>query len=91
MNEEKELLSLPYAYDTSKENVQPQQVQHPTLSLQQEQELEDAVIAFIPSILDAAQGEGDLLGLEISKSTNEAQDDCVGVVRDTTGSDGVGG
>ena len=56
MNEEK-LLSLPYADDTSKENVS-QQVQRPTLSLQQEQELNDAVIAFIPSILDAEQ-DGD--------------------------------
>ena len=54
MNEEK-LLPLPYADDISKENVQPQQVQRPTLSLQQEQELNDAVIAFIPSILDAEQ------------------------------------
>jgi len=59
MNEEK-LPSLPYAADdTSKENVQPQQVQRPTLSLQQEQELNDAVIAFIPSILDAAQDSSD--------------------------------
>ena len=54
MNEEK-LLPLPYADDISKENVQPQQVQRPTLSLQQEQELNVAAIAFIPSILDAAQ------------------------------------
>ena len=58
MNEEKELPSLPFADDTSKENV-PQQVQRPTLSLQQEQELNDAVIAFIPSILDAVQDGGD--------------------------------
>ena len=58
MNEEK-LLSLPYADDTSKENIQPQQVQRPTLSLQQEQELNDAVIAFMPSILDAVQEGGD--------------------------------
>jgi len=56
---EKEFPSLPYAADdTSKENVQPQQVQRPTLSLQQEQELNDAVVAFIPSILDAAQDIG---------------------------------
>ena len=34
MNEEKELPSS-YADDTSKENIQPQQVQRPTLSLQQ--------------------------------------------------------
>ena len=60
MNEEK-LLPLPYADDTSKENIQPQQVKRPTLSLQQEQELNDAVIAFIPSILEAAQ-DGDKCG-----------------------------
>jgi len=57
MNEEKELPSLSYAdEDASKENI-PQQVQRPTLSLQQEQELNDAVVAFIPSILDAIHGE----------------------------------
>ena len=95
MNEE-ELPSLPYADDTSKENIPQQKSQRPTLSLQQEQELEDAVVAFIPSILDAVQGDGggggDLLGLETSKPTNEVQGgDSLGVVRDTTGNDGVGG
>ena len=91
MNDEEKLPSLPYADDTSKENI-PRQVQRPTLSLQQEQELEDAVVAFIPSILDAVQGGGDLLGLETSKPTNEVQGgDSLGVVRDTTGNDGVGG
>jgi len=83
MNEE-ELLSLPYADDTSKENIQPQQVQHPTLSLQQEQELNDAVIAFIPSILDAAQEGGGGGG---SGSTSIGD----GVVQDTTCNDGVDG
>ena len=85
MNEEKELPSSSYADDASKENVQPQQGQRPTLSLQQEQELNDAVIAFIPSILDAAQ-DGDKGG---SGSTSVG--DGVGVVRDTTCDDGVGG
>ena len=92
MNDEEKLSSLPYADDTSKENIPQQKSQRPTLSLQQEQELEDAVVAFIPSILDAVQGEDDLLGLETSKPTNEVQGgDSLGVVRDTTGSDGVDG
>ena len=91
MDDEEKLSSLPYADDTSKENI-PRQVQRPTLSLQQEQELEDAVVAFIPSILDAVQGDGggggDLLGLETSKPTNEVQGgDSLGVVRDTTGNE----
>ena len=84
MNEEKELPSLPFAADdTSKENV-PQQVQRPTLSLQQEQELNDAVIAFIPSILDAVQDGGDGGGCG-STSIGD------GVVRDTAGNDGGDG
>ena len=90
MNEEKELPSLSYADDTSKENVQPQQVQRPTLSLQQEQELNDAVVAFIPSILDSVQGEGDLLGSETKKPTYEVQGGG-GRGSTTTGNDGVGG
>ena len=85
MNEEKELPSSSYADDASKENVQPQQVQRPTLSLQQEQELNDAVIAFIPSILDAAQDD------DKGGSGSTSVGDGVGVVRDTTGNDGVGG
>ena len=87
MNEEEKLPSLPYAEYTSKENI-PQQVQRPTLSLQQEQELNDAVVAFIPSILDDVQCEGDLLGLEINKPTNEVQDGGGG---GSMGNDGVGG
>ena len=86
MNEEKEFPSLPYADDTSKENIQPQQVQRPTLSLQQEQELNDAVVAFILSILDAAQ---DSSGGGGSGSTSIG--DGVGVIRDTTCNDGVDG
>ena len=83
MNEEK-LPSLPYAADdTSKENIQPQQVQRPTLSLQQEQELNDAVIAFIPSILDAVHCE--------SGSGSGSTSIGDGVVQDTTCNDGVDG